>query len=369
MTNTALDWPPPAGPDDYGLPPDGPPLPHQSTDFSIVPLTIAQWDARDLPPADRLLGEGLTTTSRVILVAPTGIGKTNFAMALAIHMAAGEDFLHWRAQRKARVVFIDGEMSRRLLKQRIRESCERLGQRPDSLFFLSKEDVAGFPPLNTPAGHAAIKDLIRHLGGVDFVFFDNIMSLIIANHRETDGWQQVQPLVAYLTASSIGQLWVHHTGHDPTKGYGDKSREWAMDTVVHLTEEKRPDTDVSFSIEFKKARERTPETRADFATVAVALVNDDWRCDAANGTHKGHIQPLAGKFLDALKNALAGEGAAKFQGRPAATFDAWRAECKTLGLFDGASSEKSANSLFGNNKRALIFANRIACHDPLAWVL
>ncbi len=31
-----------------------------------------------------------------------------------------------------------------------------------------------------------------------------------------------------------------------------------------------------FSLEFQKGRERSPDTRADFAEVAIALVNDEW---------------------------------------------------------------------------------------------
>jgi hypothetical protein len=38
-------------------------------------LTIAEWLERDLPPADPVLGHWLTTTSRVLLTAPTGLGK------------------------------------------------------------------------------------------------------------------------------------------------------------------------------------------------------------------------------------------------------------------------------------------------------
>jgi hypothetical protein len=35
-----------------------------------------------------------------------------------------------------------------------------------------------------------------------------------------------------------GQLWVHQTGHDETKGYGTKTRQWQMDVVIHLTGER-----------------------------------------------------------------------------------------------------------------------------------
>jgi hypothetical protein len=359
-------WRPPDRPSqDWDPPGEKIPITFEVRD---IPLTVDQWLERDLPSPDRILGEWLTTTTRIIINAETGLGKTNFAMALAVHMAAGIDFLHWKAHRPARVLFIDGEMSRRLLKKRISECVQRLGHRPAGLFFLSKEDVAGFPPLNSPAGHALIKRFIASISGIDFVIFDNIMSLIIANHRETEGWQQAQPLVSHLTANNIGQGWIHHTGHDTTKGYGDKSREWTMDTVVHLTLLKRDDTDVSFTLKFTKARERTPETRRDFADVAIALLNDEWICDAAVAK-PGHVAPMPRKFFDALNGALAGDAVVTFHGRRAVTHEAWKAECELLGLLTGATSEKSANSLFHNNRRRLIAANYIAGNEKLSWSL
>ena len=46
------DWRPPAGPGDYGLPDAQPPGPPAPIDFTAVPLTVAEWEARDLPPPD-----------------------------------------------------------------------------------------------------------------------------------------------------------------------------------------------------------------------------------------------------------------------------------------------------------------------------
>jgi RecA-family ATPase len=63
----------------------------------LPPLTFKEWRERKLPPLDMLLGHFMSTTSRILLAADTGLGKTNFCMALAAHAAAGKDFLHWRA--------------------------------------------------------------------------------------------------------------------------------------------------------------------------------------------------------------------------------------------------------------------------------
>jgi hypothetical protein len=96
-------------------------------------LSAGAWCDRDLAPLDRLMGEWLSTTCRVMLVAQTGIGKTNLALAIAFGLADGSGFLHWRGMRSARVLFIDGEMSRRLMRSRIADAARRHGSIPEIL--------------------------------------------------------------------------------------------------------------------------------------------------------------------------------------------------------------------------------------------
>jgi hypothetical protein len=359
--------PPPAGPEDYGVHgaqcEQGEAAP---IDFRHIPLTMEQWLDRDLPAPDLIMGEWLTTTSRVLLNAPTGLGKTNFAMALGAHIAEGKDFLHWRGHRPTRVLFVDGEMSRRLLRRRAEDIVRRMGLKPAGLFLVSHEDVPNFQPLNTPAGMATIKAVIQQLGGVDLVVFDNIMCLIAGDQKDEEGWQQAQPLVNALTRAAVGQLWIHHTGHDSTHGYGTKTREWKVDTVVHLTEAKRADTDVSFTLEFHKARERTPETRRDFESVTIALVNDEWQGSVAAEKH-GKPAPLEAKFLEALQDTFSAGETTLFQTWQAIKVDRWRAECARRGLIDTAKPD-SARTLFSKYKRELIAHNLIACNDDLVWL-
>jgi hypothetical protein len=109
-------------------------------------LRLADWLIRDLPDPDFILGSWLTTTSRTLLVAPTGIGKTMLALAMAASTAAGREFLHWNGRRPARVLFVDGEMSRRLLRQRLVDEAHRLGVAPDGLHILSHDDIENFAP-------------------------------------------------------------------------------------------------------------------------------------------------------------------------------------------------------------------------------
>jgi hypothetical protein len=343
----------------------------QPSILTLPPLTLAEWRVRDLPEPDRIMGHWLSTTSRALLTAATGLGKTNYAIALGMRCAAGRNFLHWQAQRPVRVLCIDGEMSRRLLKQRVLDEEERLGESPETFFALSHEDIPNFKALNTPEGQAWLWAFIEKISGVDLIIFDNVMCLTVGDQKDPEAWQKTIPLVHALTRASIGQIWIHHTGHDETRSYGDKSREWQMDTVAHLDAVKRDDTDVSFSMSFKKARERTPATRFDFQDVKIALVNDQWEHELTDAHRPGKVSPQTQKALDALTNVLAGDNQVVMLpgGRRAAHRDHWAAECNARGLIDVKRNEKSATTMFNRFRRELVAANRIACEGDLQWLV
>ncbi len=76
---------------------------------------------------DRLLGAVFSTSSITLLSADTGLGKTMVALGIAFAIALGRDFLHWRARRKARALFLDGEMPTDLIKERSLAACGWFG--------------------------------------------------------------------------------------------------------------------------------------------------------------------------------------------------------------------------------------------------
>src|SRR6516165_979374 len=206
--------------------------------YAPIVLSLGEWRERDLPSLDLLLGHVFHTTTRILMAAKTGLGKTNLGLAVAMRIGAGIRFLHWESSRAAKVLYIDGEMSRRLLKERLLDEEARLldevhpadreavrERLSENFHALNTEDVEDFQPLNSPSGQQYVNKLIEAIGGVEFVVFDNIMSLIAGNMKDEEPWAQTQTWANSLTKKSIGQLWIHHA-NDQDQIYGTKTRGW-----------------------------------------------------------------------------------------------------------------------------------------------
>jgi hypothetical protein len=261
-------------------------------------LSADTWRVRALDPPEPLLGEMLTNTTRAFIGAPTGIGKTQLVNAMAMGLVSGSGFLHWRAFRPCRVLIVDGEMPRDLMKERLQDAIHRQDGpwSPRDLFLLNSEDAedlaARFPalgmwsPLNTEAGQTYVLKLTEILKP-DVVFFDNRMSVLCGDMKDELPWTETMPLVKALTAARIAQVWIDHTGHDGGHIYGSKTKEWSFDVVALLRPVENAEADVSFIMEFTKARRRKPSNRIDFAPVTITLQGDQWSGVLSSGCRTG----------------------------------------------------------------------------------
>jgi hypothetical protein len=283
-------------------------------------LNTEYWLTRELKPPEALLGEVVTNTTRMFIGGPTGLGKSHLGMAMAAGMASGRGFLHWKASRACRVLYIDGEMARDLVQERLADLRRReKGADLSGLFMLCADDCdelsVRFPdlgrlePLNTEAGQNFILRLIAKLGGIDAVFFDNRMSLLCGDMKEEQPWTDAMPLVKELTRQRVAQIWIDHTGHNAGQLYGTKTKEWQFDAVALLSKVGRPGVDIALSMEFTKARRRKPSNRADFETVTFAMVNDVWAAESAAGAvvakNGRQMNPEATLLLRSINDEIA----------------------------------------------------------------
>lgn len=356
--------------------PPGEPLkpPKSLTRDQRTSLVLARWLNREIPPRDYLLGSAFSTSSRVLVFGETGVGKTLFALDLAGAIAAGEDFLSWAGQRPSRVMYLDGELPPDTFKERMELVAGRYTADID-LYGYNRFDLeemgVEMPPLNTAEGEAWLMGEIDAIKP-DAIVFDSIMCLLTGSMSEEESWAPIKALVRKLSARRIAQFWLHHTGHDATKSFGTKTREWEMDTVIALSKD---DDSGAIRMEFKKARLRTPTTAAEFEPKIIQREDDGWTCNAAarDSSSKSETGMIAGEILKSLDRlADTVTPATGFDGAPVkkVAIDSIRDELRRRGYLElnekGALTPTSRTN-FRRAKLDLIKRKKIVEDDGLVW--
>jgi hypothetical protein len=310
-------------------------------------LTVQQWIERKLPPVDYLLGHLLSTTTRMLFAADSGAGKSHLALALAFAVALGQDFLCWKGRRKGRVLLIDGEMPRVAMRGMIEKALKWFDVEPADLGLrlkvLSAEDYEDMQPLDTPKGQVWVDKFVDREGPFDLIIFDNLQALTEASLKEEDGWRASAPWCRSLTKRNIGQLWIHHTGKDASKGdYGTAARRWGMDTILIGSGSEEPGIDMG--LRFTKARNAVPGTFEEFAPMQVKLTDQGWSSEEVKAGRKNESVPVA---LKALKQVMDGH---LLQQVPV---EKWKRRAIRLGI-SGSKQPEAQEKAFRRAVQALI---------------
>jgi hypothetical protein len=334
-------------------------------------LLVSAWLKRDIPPRDFLLGHLMCTTSRWLIYGETGVGKSLLALDMAAAIAAGAPLLGWAGRRPARVMYLDGEMPAETFKERMQLIAERYG--PDlQLYGYNRDDLDDeqMPPLNTPEGE---QWLMREIDAVrpEVVFLDSIMCLLSGVMAEEESWGPVKHLVRKLTSKRIAQVWLHHTGHDGTKSFGTKTREWEMDTVLRLTF--TDDAHEAFTMDFRKARLRTPATAVEFQSRTISLGPDGWTAEPmrgrpGTGRRSDDIIKIKRAIVDAYNRLVADENTTDAK----VEIDRLRNEVKSRGWLDAKETgglTSAARLSFHRAKTDLVASGRYAEADGRFWSL
>jgi hypothetical protein len=337
-------------------------------------LLVTAWLDRDIPPRDYLLGHIICTTSRWLMFGETGVGKTLLTLDMAAAIASGSPMLGWAGQRATRVMYLDGELPAETFKERMQLIAGRYG-RDISLYGYNRDDLGDgqMPPLNESKGE---KWLMREIDEVkpELVVFDSIMALMDGVMGEEESWAPVKHLARKLTRRRLAQIWLHHTGHDKTKGFGTKTKEWEMDTVAKLNF--ADESHEAFTMEFTKARLRTPANAPEFKPRTISLGPDGWISEPLRGApgRKSEDVVMVKRAIIETYDRLAGEVAetADGEGKPVRKVETstLRDEVKSRGWLDTKETgglTDSARKIFQRAKSDLLAGSRYVESEGWFW--
>jgi hypothetical protein len=168
----------------------------------------------------------------VELFAFRGLGKSAIAMGITKLLLKGGEFLDYRSEGGARVLYVDGELPLCLLQERIKTF---IGDTTENLWFMSAEQLPGqvFPALIDPAVQAMFEERLELLKP-DVIILDTLTACGKFDTNDGDAWRIFNSFLLRLRFKGYCVIVVHHAGKNGTQR-GRTDAEDNMDLVMHLT--------------------------------------------------------------------------------------------------------------------------------------
>ena len=239
----------------------------------IKVLTLGEFLSIQIPQREAILSPWLLTQSLNMVHSYRGIGKTHALLGIGYAVATGGAFLTWRADRPRRVLYLDGEMPARALRDRLAALVESDDREFDpTMFRIVTPDLQDgpMPDLATAEGQMLVETIID---GAELIIVDNISTLVRATERENDAesWREAGTWALRMRQRGRAVLFGHHDGKGGQQR-GTSKREDTLDTVIQLKHpaDYTPNQGARFEVHFRKFRNGTGG--ADAAPIEAALV-------------------------------------------------------------------------------------------------
>lgn len=204
----------------------------------LITLSLADLLAAEYPPPEFCLSPILEHPSLCLLYGPTGVSKTFFALAMGLAISSGQRWLKYAPDRQCGVLYVDGELGNRVLKQRIKRLIGGHEFIPSSFHTMSRDDQANgiIPDLNDLNAQARFVAAIPE--GIEVVFLDNLSTLTTEQDGKSTNdwgsWDAMQRLLLALRRRGLTVITVHHANKGGTEQSGTARRSHIMDTVISL---------------------------------------------------------------------------------------------------------------------------------------
>lgn len=217
-------------------------------------------------PRKALLGEWLSERGLAMVFAPTGVGKSWFAMGVAAAVAGGGKFGSWEAPEPNKVLYIDGEMDTSDIKDRIRliidaaESGDR-DQIASNILLCARHDQKNGVNLPDFGSEYEAENIIATVKKYRpaLIVLDNISTLAtVDDDNAAAAWDPFLKLLQRIQAEGVAALVVHHANKGGAEYRGSTKIVSIFETLVRM----RPDAEhfgdgVAFVLDFTKARRFT----------------------------------------------------------------------------------------------------------------
>ncbi len=210
----------------------------------------------NIDPPEIFLGPFITKASLGMIYAPRGLGKTFFALGIALAVSSGSEFLKFYSPKPCKVVYLDGEMSIHTMKERIEKIYNSQEVKPPEGFFKIVnpflQDIP-LPDLGTVRGQQMLESIVAD---ADVIIVDNL-SCWMTGGKENEGesWMPVLEWALRMRRQGKAVIFIHHANKNNNQR-GTSRREDALDYVIKLDKPPnyKPEEGACFVMSFEKHR-------------------------------------------------------------------------------------------------------------------
>ena len=235
----------------------------------------------DLPKSNIILDPIITERSLAMLYAYRGVGKSFFAMSLALAVATGDKFLRWKAPNPQKVLYVDGEMPANMLQERFRKisNLNKTGDYTENLEIFAT-DLQPFSIINI-SNTEMQKEItaIIEKKGIKLLILDNLSTLTTLDELDAVSWNTIQEWLITLRKKGVAVIIIHHAGKTGTQR-GISKREDILDLVINLRNKASSNNEEEVSLNgkcqvvFEKNRNLSKKQISNFGIELIDVFDD-----------------------------------------------------------------------------------------------
>ena len=272
-------------------------------------LSEKEFMAALIEPRPFIMEPWLKTKMIVLISASRGVGKTWFALSLALAITRGMSIGPWTTTTPLPCLYVDGEMVSDDLQGRMIQLTKNLPEPVATMGLLSADMMQG---KGWPSPNLAVEDwrdeIYRFLKSSPYkvVVFDNLACLTPGLDENSKGeWDPVNQWLLSLRFLGITVIMIHHQGK--TKGAGGAAnqrgtsgREDAVDVSITLSQPsgKMSSDGCQCTVDFTKSRSSYGDGIAPFI---FSIVEKDgglsWETDRMRTSNRDAVIALLGNGL------------------------------------------------------------------------
>lgn len=265
-----------------------------------------------LPKREHLVFPWLRQRESAMIYAAPGVGKSFFAMSLALAVAGGGRVLgNWSASRSRRVLFVDGEMPIDDLQARAAMLLPAAGGYLEALrenlhFEARQYQPAGtiFTDLSSEASRETLLYKIKK-ARAELVILDNLSTLAAVDDENSAGdFNDTVKFLLRLKQEGVACLLIHHSNKSGESYRGSSKIATTFEAIMRLEAVDRKASDRPETTRFRLTWDKFRGKRDEKSGVPLDIALETAMFDGEGGIKAGQLQWISTAAEDARIDAL-----------------------------------------------------------------